>query len=208
MASYPGAVKTFTSKSDGAGNRIFAAHINDLQDEVTAIEDGLLNGTAPINSSRITAASVSVAGNSTVAANFSVGGAASVLGSVVIGGGLAVTSGSSFSGDVTLNAAVIEPGARSTALSTGDNHNIVASGVRFIYMTTNSSGSTVTGFAGAGSGHLVSIFNAGPSAVLGLKNSSGSVSSNQLSLPSDTNLLVGAGATFYHSAVVNKWVRV
>ena len=65
MATYPGAVKTFTSKADGAGNTINASHINDLQDEVNAIEDGLLNGTAPVNSSRITAASLSVAGGST-----------------------------------------------------------------------------------------------------------------------------------------------
>lgn len=44
MASYPSAVKSFTTKSDGAGNTIFAAHVNDLQDEVAAIEGGLLNG--------------------------------------------------------------------------------------------------------------------------------------------------------------------
>jgi hypothetical protein len=64
-ASYPNAVKTYTTKSDGAGNRIQADHVNALQDEVTAIEDGLLNGTAPINSSRITAPALEVT-NSTV----------------------------------------------------------------------------------------------------------------------------------------------
>lgn len=64
-ASYPNAVKTYTTKSDGAGNRVQADHINALQDEVTAIEDGLLNGTAPINSSRITAPALQVT-NSTV----------------------------------------------------------------------------------------------------------------------------------------------
>jgi hypothetical protein len=58
MASYPSAVKTFTSKS--AGDTIQATHITDLQDEVTALEDGLLNGTAPINSSRITAPSAQI----------------------------------------------------------------------------------------------------------------------------------------------------
>lgn len=59
-ASYPNAVKTYTTKSDGAGNRIQADHINALQDEVTAIEDGLLNGTAPIASSNITAPALQV----------------------------------------------------------------------------------------------------------------------------------------------------
>lgn len=66
MAQYPGAVKTFTSKADGAGNKIFAAHINEIQDEVNAIEDGLLNGTAPVNSSRITAPALSVSAGSTL----------------------------------------------------------------------------------------------------------------------------------------------
>jgi len=65
MATYPTAVKTFTTKSDGAGNTIAASHVNDMQDEITAIEDGLLNGTAPLNSSRITAPSMQVT-NSTV----------------------------------------------------------------------------------------------------------------------------------------------
>jgi len=64
MASYPSAVKTFTAKN--AGDTIQPSHIGDLQDEVTAIEDGLLNGTAPINSSRITAPALSISGNSTL----------------------------------------------------------------------------------------------------------------------------------------------
>jgi hypothetical protein len=43
-ASYPTSAKTFTTKSDGPGNTILAAHINDLQLEVTAIETDLLAG--------------------------------------------------------------------------------------------------------------------------------------------------------------------
>lgn len=43
-ASYPTSAKTFTTKSDGAGNTIQAAHINDLQLEVTAIEQDLIAG--------------------------------------------------------------------------------------------------------------------------------------------------------------------
>lgn len=208
MASYPTAVKTFTSKSDGAGNRIFASHVNDLQDEVTAIEDGILNGTAPVTCSRVTAATLSVAGNSTVGGTFSVGGAASINGSIVVTGGADVTQGSTFANHVKVGGAIMGTGARSTTLSTGDSHDIVASAVSFIYIVTNSSGSTITGFAGEGDGQFISIYNAGPSAVLGLKNSSGSISSNQMQLASDTNLAVGAGATFYKSATVGKWVRV
>lgn len=58
MASFPSAVKSFASRS--AGQTIGSAHINDLQDEVTAIEDGLINGTAPLNSSNATFAHLSV----------------------------------------------------------------------------------------------------------------------------------------------------
>ncbi len=43
-ASYPTSVKSFTTKVDGAGNTIAAAHINALQDEVVAVEDALENG--------------------------------------------------------------------------------------------------------------------------------------------------------------------
>ncbi len=53
-ASYPGAVKTFVSRTPG--QVIGSAHINDLQDEVNAIEAGLLNGTAPLTSSNASVA--------------------------------------------------------------------------------------------------------------------------------------------------------
>jgi len=63
MASFPGSVKTFASRSNGQA--IDATHINDLQDEVTALEDGYLNATARLNSSHSTVAALSVAGGST-----------------------------------------------------------------------------------------------------------------------------------------------
>jgi hypothetical protein len=44
MADYPASVKTFSTKV--ADDTIEAAHPNDIQDEVTAVEDGLLNGLA------------------------------------------------------------------------------------------------------------------------------------------------------------------
>lgn len=43
-ASYPSSAKAFTTKSDGPGNTILAAHINDLQAEVTAVETDLIAG--------------------------------------------------------------------------------------------------------------------------------------------------------------------
>lgn len=64
MATFPGAVKAFTTKSDGAGNKVFASHVNDLQDEVTAIEDGLRNASAQLNLGASTLAALSVTAGS------------------------------------------------------------------------------------------------------------------------------------------------
>lgn len=75
MASYPTAPKSFTVKS--AGDTIQPAHVNDLQDEVAAIEGGLLNGTAPLNSSNSTVVNLSVSGNCTVAGTLT---AATIIG--------------------------------------------------------------------------------------------------------------------------------
>lgn len=63
-ASYPTAVKSFTVKT--ASQKVLAAHVNDLQDEVAAIEAGILNGTAPVNAAASTFTSLSVSGGSTV----------------------------------------------------------------------------------------------------------------------------------------------
>lgn len=65
MASFPTSAKSFTLKANGG--TIDASHVNDAQDEITAIEDGYLNGTARLNSSASTLASLSVAGGSTFA---------------------------------------------------------------------------------------------------------------------------------------------
>ena len=64
MASFPGSVKSFASRANGGV--IDASHVNDLQDEVNAIEDGYLNATAHLNSSNSTAANLSVLGGSTL----------------------------------------------------------------------------------------------------------------------------------------------
>lgn len=67
MASFPTGVKSFTTKQDGSGNTINAAHINDLQDEIAAIEDAYVNGTGRLNSSNSTLANLNVTGKSTFA---------------------------------------------------------------------------------------------------------------------------------------------
>jgi len=81
MASFPSAIKAFTTKS--AGNVIQPADVNDLQDEVNAMEDGYLNGTARLNSSNSTVKTLSVLGGSTF------------VGNVVIGSSVTLTAGGS-----------------------------------------------------------------------------------------------------------------
>lgn len=43
-ASYPGSIKAFSTKTDGPSSIIAASHVNDLQDEVAAIETDILTG--------------------------------------------------------------------------------------------------------------------------------------------------------------------
>jgi hypothetical protein len=62
MANYPGSVVSFATRSNG--QTIADTWFNGLQDEVTAIEDGIRNGTAPLNSSNSTLAALSVTGGS------------------------------------------------------------------------------------------------------------------------------------------------
>lgn len=45
-ASYPSGTKSFSTKVDGPGQTIFAAHINEIQDEIVAVENALLTGLA------------------------------------------------------------------------------------------------------------------------------------------------------------------
>src|SRR3990167_735164 len=63
MASFPTSV--FAPATRTPGQTIGSAHVNDLQDEVVAIEDGYRNGSAPLNSSGSTVAALSVTGPST-----------------------------------------------------------------------------------------------------------------------------------------------
>jgi len=107
MASYPGSVKSFTSRS--AGDTIDASHVNELQDEVFAIEGGLLNGTAPLNSSNSTLASLSVAGNSSLGGTLTVTGNSSLTGNLDVTGestlaSLSATGNSTFAASLNIGA--------------------------------------------------------------------------------------------------------
>lgn len=64
-ASFPNSI--FAPSVKAPGHTIAAAHVNDLQDEVVAIETGYRTGTAPLHSSNSTLASLFVSSNATIA---------------------------------------------------------------------------------------------------------------------------------------------
>jgi hypothetical protein len=101
MATFPTTNKTFTSKSNG--NTIDASHINDLQDEIAAIEDGYLNGTARLNAGASTLARLNVTGASTLA-TLSVTGGSTLVGNVSVTGDLTVGG--------VLTGAIAQPAVR------------------------------------------------------------------------------------------------
>lgn len=84
MANFPNSVTSFSAKQDGIGQIIAASHVNTIQDEVAAIEDGYLNGTARLNSSASTVATLSVAGGSTFAGNMAMASTGVQIGSSAV----------------------------------------------------------------------------------------------------------------------------
>lgn len=125
MASYPGSVKTFSNRS--AGQTIEPSHVNDLQDEVNAIEAGLLNGTAPLNSS-----------NSTVVA-------------------LSVSGASTFTGAMALRGGLLLGGQTITLSTGDNNNLVIASTTLLAVLTVNSSGSTLNGISAPTDGRSLQI---------------------------------------------------
>jgi hypothetical protein len=99
-ASYPTSIKSFSNRS--AGQTIGAAHVNDLQDEVSALETGLLNGlqhgltvaTGGVTVSTgntVLGQNLSVAGNSTIAGSLVVSSNATITGNLTVTGTLVFT---------------------------------------------------------------------------------------------------------------------
>lgn len=98
MASFPTSVKSFTTKN--AGQVIDPAHINDPQDEVTAIETNLLSaagngaiyiGSAPPAFSTVVSIPLKLAEAVTASSNVSVGNNLSIGGSCTLAGPLTIS---------------------------------------------------------------------------------------------------------------------
>lgn len=101
MASYPGGIFSATTKN--TNDVIQGAHVNNLQDEVTAVETGLLSGLQH-------ALTISTGGLTVSTGSVNVGGPSSLTTLNVTGGStlntLSVSGGSTFAGAVTFSANV------------------------------------------------------------------------------------------------------
>jgi hypothetical protein len=123
MANFPDSIYSPAAKS--AGQTITAAFFNDPDGEITAIEQGYRNGTAPLNSSGSTVATLSVAGGSTFAVRpvMTPPDAARVFLQAVADLGSSAASTLSFlSQDVVINSSIHSTGTnpeRLTPQSTG-----------------------------------------------------------------------------------------
>ena len=173
MPSYPDSVKTFTSKT--SGQNIDPAHVNDLQDEVNAIEAGLLNGTARLNSSGSTLARLQVTGGSTFAgglqsSNSTITGGLNSSNSTLAN--LSVTGGSTFASGLQSSNSTISGGLNSSnstlanlSVTGGSTLGTLQGGASTVTSLSVSGGSTVTTLQAAGSTFSVRPVEPPPDAV-------------------------------------------
>ena len=207
MASYPTTVKTYATRNNG--DTIQPAHVNELGDEITAIEDGLINGTAPLNSSKSTLATLNVTGNSTLAGsvnagnstinNLSVTNNSTFAGSINVGAStfatLSVTGVATFSGPVVL-------GTVQTSTFSGGNTNNVGVSTSASYLRLDASAaSTLTGFQGGdGRRRVLFVSNVGSFKFHLPHANGGSDSTNQFAIVGGvgSTLESGAGKMFVY----------
>ena len=188
-ASYPTSVKVFTTKS--TADVVQAAHVNDLQDEVNAIEAGLLNGTAPLNSSNSTVANLSVTGGST-------------FGSLTLSSGLSVNSLQVSSGSTFAARAIFSSGISVTGNSTV---GALTAGASTLASLSVSGASTVGTFM-AGASTLASVEVTGGSTLATLNVSGASTFASRPIMPAPPALRVelGSSVTLNSTATVLNWL--
>jgi len=201
-ASYPSAVKSFTTKN--TGDTIQASHIDDLQDEVTAIETGLLTGTARLNSSNSTLATLSVTGGSTLL-TLNVNGGSTFAGVANIAGVLSALSG------IVLAGSEVSTGPLGG--STAWTDMAVAAGTVVFHM--NPSGNvTLSGLATPGQvhGRTLLLLNVTAASTVNLMHNQGSAAANRFAI-SDAgaaNVPIGPnkGIWVYYSTLAGTFWRM
>lgn len=213
-ASYPTAVKTFSARSNS--QTIDASHMNDVQDEITAIEAGLLNGTAPLTSSNASVArlavssnlqvtgnssfagSMNIAGASTITSDLVVGGNAGIGGSLAVAGTSTITSNLNVGGQLALSGALVFGGVQNSTFS-GGNTNDLSLGAGVFYLRLSASAlSTITGITGAGGNNrMICIQNVGSFAIHLPHQNAGSLSTNRFTVAGAVGSTLATGAGIF-----------
>jgi hypothetical protein len=174
MAAFPNSVKSFAIHN--AGDTIQQADVNDCQDEIAAIETGYLTGTAQLNSSHSTLATLSVLGGSTLAGNLTLSGGLSIGKAIQPSSIVTLTDGATVALDASLGNVfrLAASGNRTISVPTNASpgqkmiiaHAAVGAG-RTLTLTTGSSGAfrfgtDVTGLSATTSGktdYIGSVYN-------------------------------------------------
>ena len=138
--SFPGSVKTFSTKS--TGDTIQASHVTDLQDEVTAVETILLNGPLTMGNSTVntvfTNTSVTISNSTVNTAHTSAG--------LTVGANVTVNATTVFVGNSTVNTAHTSAG-----LTVGANVTVNATTV---FVGNSSVNTAITGTGITSTGNL------------------------------------------------------
>lgn len=197
-ASYPSSAKTFTTKSDGAGNTILAAHINDVQVEITAIEQDLLAGLPVARGGT---------GNTTLTAN-----------RVLLGNGTSAVAvaGAGTTGQVLTSNGASAPTFQSpgfteeTTTATGAQNNFDLDTGRLILRCTGAapvfSGFTVGGSAPS-AGDVAILECLGSTSLRVTHQDTNSTEANRIICPSSNGLIVGVGGRLLlaYDGTTDRW---
>lgn len=177
MASFPDNI--FSPASKNNGDTIQASHVTDLDSEVVALEQGLRNGTAPLNSS-----------NSTFT-------------------GLSVSGGSTFGGEATFRAGVVVPTGSTTLSggSTRFDNVVVPSTVVFLRVDGNSTAIAISGFSTFTGARLLYVANVEAAAAITLLNEDANSSATCRIQLGGSNRTINAGGmvTLVYDGITGRW---
>ncbi len=135
-ASYPSATKSFSTKVDGPGHVIAASHINEIQDEVVAVENDLRSGLSVARGGTGLASGTSggilgFTGGTTLASSVAL-----AAGYTVIGGGAGATPTAVATGAPVV-VALTDGATPALDASLGTVFTLAAAGDRTIGIPTN-----------------------------------------------------------------------
>lgn len=193
MPSFPNSI--FSPASKNTGDTIQAAHVTDLDSEVVAIEQGLRNGTAPLNSSNSTFTALS-AGGSTLG-TLEVSGASTLTGAVTLGG--AVTCRAAF--------AVAVASTTLSGVSTRFDNVVLPSTAGLLRVDGNSTAFAMSGLSTAASGRVIYIANVESAVALTLLNEDANSSATCRFQLGGANRTISAGGmvTVVYDGVTGRW---